>query len=393
MSALLSFDAARGRRRGGISVGISIHARAGQPSLWENGISQNCLFLAQLLECVPEVESVFLINGGTATNEEVQRLALPYEYPVVSLSDAHARLDVAIEMGAQFNVDWISSFRQRGGCVVLVCVGNNYVIDVERMVFNLPPAFLVSGAHYDEVWTIPEYEKTCKAYYEIALRAPVHILPHLWAPDFLLASERGLASGKRFEYVPRARWRVGVFEPNICMVKTCHVPMLVAEQAFRLDPQAIELMRVFNALELKQNASFVAFATSLDIVKHHRATFEGRWPIAAAMTEEVDVIVSHHWENGQNYLYYEALYGGYPLVHNSPYLDDCGYRYADFDCEGAAVALIRAHRQHDRTLADYRARSKAYLTRLDPQNPANVAVYRSALLRAMGQPTAALLAA
>jgi hypothetical protein len=369
-------------------VGISIFAREGQPSLWENGISQNVLFLAQLLERVPEVESVFLINGGVASNEDVQRLALPYRYPVLSLNDAHAQLDLAIEMGAQFSIEWITSFRQRGASVVLVCVGNNYVIDIERMAHNLPPAFLVSGAPYDEVWTIPEYERTCKAYYEVALRAPVHIVPHLWAPDFLRAAERELPEGQRFQYQPRSRWRVGVFEPNICMVKTCHVPMLAIDQAFRLNPGAIEMVRVFNALELKEHAGFVAFATSLDIVKQHRATFEGRWPIATAMTEQADVIVSHHWENGQNYLYYEALYGGYPLVHNSPFLDGCGYHYGDFDSEAGGLALLRAHREHDATLPDYRSRATRYLAGLDPLNPANVAVYRDAMLRAMAHRSA-----
>ncbi len=39
----------------------------------------------------------------------------------------------------------------------------------------------------------------------------------------------------------------------------------------------------------------------------------------------------HQWENAQNYVYYEALHAGYPLIHNSHLLDDCGYRYHNFD--------------------------------------------------------------
>ncbi|RTL34149.1 MAG: DUF2827 domain-containing protein [Burkholderiales bacterium] len=367
-----------------LQVGVSIYVRPGQPSLWENGIAQNCLFLLQLLAQIPEVGRVVLINGSEASDADLQTLALPYDYPVVSTTDALATLDVAIEMGAQFSADWARAFRDRGGCLVGMCVGNNYVIDIERMMFNRPSGFVVSGAPYHAVWTIPEYERSCKPYYEAALRAPVHILPHLWRDDFLRAAERQLPEGRRFGYQPRKRWRLGVFEPNLCMVKTCHVPMLSAEFAYRLDPAAIEVLRVFNALELKAHAGFVAFATSLDLVRHGLASFEGRLPITTALTEHADVVVSHHWENGQNYLYYEALLGGYPLIHNSPYLAGCGYAYTDFDCEEAGLALLRAHQVHDQSLDQYRQQAQAYLRTVDPLHPANVADYRRALLDALG---------
>ena len=64
------------------------------------------------------------------------------------------------------------------------------------------------------------------------------------------------------------------------------------------------------------------FARALDIVNHGMATFEGRFAIYEYMAHYGDGIVSHHWENGQNYLYYEALYGGYPLIHNSEFIRD-----------------------------------------------------------------------
>lgn len=33
-------------------------------------------------------------------------------------------------------------------------VGNDYVIDIERMIFNKPHAHLMSGSPYDEIWTV-----------------------------------------------------------------------------------------------------------------------------------------------------------------------------------------------------------------------------------------------
>ncbi|RYD19009.1 MAG: DUF2827 family protein, partial [Lysobacteraceae bacterium] len=105
-----------------------------------------------------------------------------------------------------------------------------------------------------------------------------------------------------FVYTPgRPRWRVGIFEPNICMVKTGFIPLLSCDAAHRAQPRMIERLRVYNSYTLKDKPLFVGFAQSLDIVRHGLATFEGRFPVFQALPADVDAVFSHHWENGQNY--------------------------------------------------------------------------------------------
>jgi Protein of unknown function (DUF2827) len=99
------------------------------------------------------------------------------------------------------------------------------------------------------------------------------------------------------------------------------------------------------------------------------------------MAANVDAVISHHWENGQNYLYYEALHGGYPLIHNSHLIGDCGWRYHDFDCEEAGLALRRAFAAHDAELPAYRERARAFLATLDPEAGHNVHIYTAAIER------------
>jgi hypothetical protein len=166
------------------------------------------------------------------------------------------------------------------------------------------------------------------------------------------------------------------------MVKVCHLPMLIADLAHRQAPHMTEALRVFNSLSLKENPHFNQFARSLDLVRHGIATFEARYPIYEIMTQHADAIVSHQWENAQNYLYYEALYGGYPLVHNSSLLGGCGYRYDGFDCEAGALALRQAFIEHDARSKDYKRAAREFLATLDPQCPANVACFTAALARA-----------
>jgi hypothetical protein len=259
-------------------------------------------------------------------------------------------------------------------------VANDYVIDIERMIFDRPHGMLISGTPYDAVWTLPAFEKTCSSYYRTAFRAPVMAMQHLWSPILLERSVAALSPARQFGYAPgRQRWRLAILEPNICMVKTAQLPMLVCDVAHRQDPSFIEYLRVYNAMALKEHAEFVAFSRSLDLVRHGIATFEARYATYEIMTAQADAIIAHHWENAQNYIYYEALYGGYPLIHNSTLLGGCGYYYPDFDCDQGALALRQAFREHDDQLAAYEERARTFLETLNPESDRNVAAYGAAL--------------
>jgi len=363
-----------------LKVGVSIFVRKGEQSLWENGIFQNCLFLVLLLLKSPRVRATYLVAGGGDGNPGDAHFLADSPVPVIDMATAAQELDVMIEMSAQLSKEWVVAFKARGGKVTSMRVGNDYVIDIERMVFDKPHGLLINGAPYDAVWTIPEYEATCVPYFASTFRAPTTMLPHLWSPLVLERALAKQASGQPFDYQPgRKRWRVGMVEPNVCMVKTSHIPMLCCEVAHRRNPNMLERMVCYNTFHMKDMPVFNHFANSLDVVRHGLGTFEGRFPIYQVLGPSVDALVCHHWENGQNYVYYEALYGGYPLIHNSHLIGDCGYRYHGFDCEEGGQALLQAFAEHDANLADYRARAKRLLQKLDPESVENVKVYSDAI--------------
>ncbi|WP_175767143.1 DUF2827 family protein, partial [Burkholderia ambifaria] len=139
-------------------VGVSLYVGGAGQSLWENGIFQNCLLLVLLLRQSPLVGEVLMVNGGNNESADPQMMLDEWQVPLVSMDEAMTRCDVLIEMSAQFNANWIAAFRERGGKVVTIRVGNDYVIDIERAMFDKPSGFLFSGARYDGVWTIPEFE-------------------------------------------------------------------------------------------------------------------------------------------------------------------------------------------------------------------------------------------
>jgi hypothetical protein len=364
-----------------LRVGVSMHVRPGQQSMWENGIFQNCALLVQLLNKSPAVKKAVLVNGADTVPVSDGMMLQGSKISMLNLAEALRSLDVLIEMSSLLPREWVAQFREKGGRVAWMRVGNDYVIDIERAMHDKPAAAVVSDKKYDAIWTLEEYRRSCKDYFALTTRAPVRFLPHLWTPYFFDMGIRQLPKGVTWGYQPgRKRWRVCVFEPNVCMVKTSIIPMLAVEEAYRANPAFLEQLRVMNTLHVKDHTTFLHFARTLDIVNHGVATFESRYPIYDYMAHHGDCIVSHQWENAQNYVYYEALYGGYPLVHNSPLIRDYGYYYPDFDSQAGGRAILDAFSRHDRELDAYRKKGQELLREVHIDNPANVEAYTRELL-------------
>ena len=362
----------------GLRVGVTMFIRGGDQSLWENGIHQNANFLMLLLMRSPIVSQCFVVNGAPKALHKGGNFEAELLCPVIDMVEAMNTLDVVIELGAHLKDGWTAQFRARGGRIIAMRVANDYVIDMESMANTLPPGQLVYGIEYDQIWTLPAFERTNTAYYANLLRAPVRTMTHLWSP--LLIERDAQATGRPWGYKPDgAPWRIAIMEPNRCSVKTCHVPMLICEEVYRRQPQVLAAMQVFNADLFRREGYFAHFAAALDVVRSGLVTFRPRYKISRIMHDLAHCIVSHHVDNAQNYLYYEALHGGFPLIHNSALLADCGYRYRDLDCEDGARALLAAMACHEAELDGYRARSRAFLKTLDPCGEANVAQYSAAI--------------
>lgn len=364
-------------RQEGLSVGVTVHLRDDSQSLWENGIHQNAFFLIALLANVKSVNRRFIVNGGPRDHKAAKAFLKDCPVPAISMQQAMNELDVIIELGSQLNPDWSKEFVAKGGKIVGMHVANDFVIDSERISYDLPNGMLFSGGFYHEIWTLPAFEKTCLQYYKHGFSQHVVVMPHLWSSS--LIDKHAKAAGVDFSYNPanrtNKRWRLAIVEPNICSVKACHVPMLIADVAHRHNSTLIDHLSVFNTLQMKEHSSFVGFARSLDLVRQGIGTFEGRFPLFEILPKIASAVIAHQWENSQNYVYYEVLHGGFPLIHNSDHLGSCGYKYNEFDVFGGAEALLQAIVEHDLNLDEYRTECQKFLAQLSPDYPQNVKIF------------------
>ena len=136
-----------------LRVGVTIHIRDAGQSLWENGIFQNCVLLVQLFKSMPEVERAVLIHGRGVMEIPPGLMLSETKTEIISLDQAMEDLDLVVEMSDQFPEDWVNSFRAKGGRYIAMKVGNEYFIDVERAIYQMPHAGLCSRKVYDAVWT------------------------------------------------------------------------------------------------------------------------------------------------------------------------------------------------------------------------------------------------
>ncbi|MQR02799.1 DUF2827 domain-containing protein [Glaciimonas soli] len=363
-----------------INVGISVFAVQGA-QLWANGINQNLAFLVMLLQQSPQVGRVFLLNGGDLDHMPAAMGLDGLGVPLVKPGDVTYELDVVIEMGAQLPLEWLRHVRALGVKIIAFFVGHTFADNAEAPMFDGPSGHIFNGAPWHEIWTLPHHMKSSGPLLRTVSRVPVFAVPHIWSPLFIQAQvDLVEKDGHHFGYqagsgADRRGWRTAIFEPNISVVKNCFIPMLVCEQAFRLDQRSVSTMMVMNTVHMKEHPTFNRFAINLDLTRQHKASYEPRVAFVECMAQQkMDAVVSHQWECGLNYLYYDTLYGGYPLIHNSEYLkaDGIGIYYPDFEASAGGHALLDAWRQEPEFWDDYKITGAAYLRRLAPEHPKNV---------------------
>jgi hypothetical protein len=365
------------------TIGITIFANAdGSLGLYENGLRQNAIFLYNLFSASDRFERVYLLNHGDGeVNPEFAR-GMPVDVSaIVRTPTVESELDFVISIGAAIDEPTIERLRKRGTKIISYRGGNSTIISMEATICNPPRAdasrFFDVG-HFDAIWMTPQHLHTNRGMTELIYRVPVIEVPQIWQSIFI--ENRVATLGHPFGYRPGVNdRRVGVLDPNITVMKTSHMPMLVCEAAFRQAPNVLQQVLVCNASQLNQNDGFKAYCHMLSILKSGKLTLETRFPTADFLSQHANAVVTHHWENGLNYLYYDVLYGGYPLIHNSEYLRDYGYYYPSWDAQRGGEVLIDALENHDARLADYRKQAGALIDRVNATNPDNVKLHEALL--------------
>lgn len=353
-------------------IGIAVDPAAAQLCS-ANNAWQCAFFLARALAGLPQVTEVLLFSTDAAAVTPAVMGASDFRWMTLEVVGDH--VDVIIDVGGTCEVSWLRLQRARSKKVVLYKIKQPFAERVEPAVFDRPSRTR-SATRFDEVWMPPAFAAFV-SFERVISRCPVFVVPYLWDASFVKDRITALAVANRpFGWTRAARkegWCVAIFESNRSVSSSANIPLLVCDEAARAQPGSVWRMTVVNSLHLVEHPTMMFLANSLDLVRQHRALFVGDFDLIDIMPGQADAVVSHQWHNSHSSLNLEALWGGYPLVHNSPWLLEfgLGYYYPGFDAAEGGRRLRCAVAQHGDTADQDQLRAQVLFETVDPGNVAN----------------------
>ena len=366
-----------------INIGITFFWGKTYNHIWSNGAGQNMYFLKQCLEQIDGVESVYFVywRNDKSSISDNMRLDL-MDVELYESDEVVEKTDILIEGTLTLEPEIEKKYRKRGAKIVSYRMGNDFIADMEKMVHDKPGARAFNGTKYDAVWMIPQHMNTNRCYLEIMTKAPVYEAPHLWDPLFLEHMTKSIEEPYTFGYehgqMKANGARVSVLEPNISVLKNCMIPILIGEEAYRNHPELVKHIYLCNTYDIKDNDAIFNFIGYTSGVTDNIMTVETRHITPQFLAKYTDIVLSFQWENALNYVYYEALYGGYPLVHNSPMLkaQHVGFYYDGFDAYDGERQLISAIKSYDDDFENHKKWNDKLIDSVSPLNKENILKYQ-----------------
>jgi hypothetical protein len=351
--------------------------------LWSSGLNQNIVYLVMLLQRLPEVAQVVIVDCSGATTPH----PLAEWCGVASMSQhvAAANLDIIIELGSRTDDTVSKMFRDQGKKLVSYVAGNAVIMNFECLVSKSIHGEIMPNGGFDAVWITPQHWHTNRAWNALTRNCIVEIVPHVWEPVCLDAAVK--AAKVRYFWNDRDLsngYRVGTLVPNINTVKTFHIPLLSVEEAYRAAPKLIDRMLLFNTEKFVGLPHFEEFIAATSLGRDKKVFSEGRWMTTNVIGTHIDAVVEHQWENNLNYLYWDVLYSGHPFIHNSTEIDSAGYYYKSFDSQDGGRVIVDALSQHAGRAKQARSDAIDYLWRFRVDNPVVQARHSELIQQVMG---------
>ncbi len=350
-------------------VGIIINNNA---KIFSNGIIQNAYFIFKCLENIG-FKCQFLCLEDNPSKFDYKDISLkqlslnPLEFDP---AEYHTIITVTRGIGEK---EYLMLKKEKIFVVTFIC-GNQLMHHLEDFVRgSIVPGlttYIGKGVKCDEIWLIPSLEYSLE-YVSILRGKPTFIVPHLWSPLFVKesVSKKGKSCDELYyNYVkhPGKKIDIIIVEANLHLLKAAWLPLVCCERLNEINENLIENIYVFN-----YPSNNTAYTMAADLKIHKKIRFFKRLPMPDIMLhfnskDTIPIIVSHQILNSLNYVYYEALHFGWPLVHNSPDLGDCGYFYPENNISACVAAIQKAYMSHNKSIELYKDKSNEFLKRVDP---------------------------
>ena len=380
-----------------VKIGITVLIDKPSDSLFTNGIRQNVIILRDLFAKCKNVSESYIIN--TAKNvvipDDDTTTWGPYAKHIISLEEARDKCDLIVMAQGSAHVDTYKELSKKGIKITKHIMGAELNVFNETILFKdnkeARNLYTRNAGTVSNVWISPHFFDTDRYFFETQYDCEAVVGPYVWDPRFIQhhidifkskdANETGL-------YKPSGKLekRLSTMEPNINMVKTSVVPIMTTERLYRKSPETLDKLSVFCGDGIKKKTDMVNFVKELDSYKAGKMFFEARYPIVWTLLKHTDIVLCHQHQCALNYLYLDAAWMGYPVVHNSEYMKELGWYYEGNDVEKAAEYLKNIAYNFDsenHQNEEYVKKSRAFAYRYMIDNPENIHGYEKLIDKAM----------
>ena len=372
-------------------IGITINVSDPYESLFTNGIRQNIIILRELYEKCENVEKAYIVNvAGNQIPREANCPLSQYAEHFISISEVKEKCDLLVVCHGSLHDYEYADFAKSGIKIVKQVLGAQQSIFTETVLFkDNDKAFGIykKNNHVKKIWISEHFYDREKYFHEALYDCEVVIAPYVWDPRFIeeyAKLQNKLNNTDSFYKASNTKEkRLGVFEPNINYVKNAMIPTLITQKFYKKYPELLKHSYIFNTKNLRTKKDFIDFCKDLEAHKDKKLSFQDSYSIMYCLGNFVDVVLSHQDGCALNYLYLDAAWFGYPVVHNSHLLKQLGWYYPENNVDIAVEHLKDIAENFDNSHKEYLEKSRKFIKKFMINNKKNIAGYTKLIEEAM----------
>jgi len=347
-----------------INIGITLSIDP-KESLFSNGIRQNVIILRELYEKCDGVGKAYIINTSGKTIPDDPTLPLyPFKDFIIDIKDVKKYCNLVVIAHGSLLPKEYEQLHSYGIKIAKLILGNLVAIFNEQILFKENSEyygiFTRNNGYISKTW-VSEHFYRDRHFYETIYNSEVKVAPYVWDPRFIekSASDFQKVHNKEVYYKPNGvkQKRILNFEPNLNAVKVSTQSLVILEKFCRQYPDLLGDCYFFNSNKIKLKKDFIDFVKNLDVYKSRKLSFEGGMAIVNALAKYGDIVLANQNQNELNYLYLDAAWLGFPILHNSPMMKEIGFYYPENDAEKASEILKDLCNNFDNKYEDYRSES------------------------------------
>ena len=362
-----------------MKIGITIKLNSGE-SFQSNGMFQNLLFLAQAFNSVDDWDCYFLYISDCKPD-----LLLPKDQCLRFddyLKQQPFKFDLII-LGGFFSNTFSHSIFANSKLVVLHC-GATMFDDIFHCLTFKSEGTELPSIKIDQIWTLPHHERNLGYLSTLYNSDNVIVVPYVWNSTFIDMQIKncGYQDLNHFRSISRSSSlkQINIYEPNNTVSKTSLIPLTISVSHQRKFPHRDLSYNIFSAEKIAKSPYFNGRCRAFGITSSEKRTkfiFRPRIPFLNSLAAfgPSSIVLSNQFVHELNNLYFDALYLGLPLIHNSPILSSYGYYYLGTNIFDAVTLIEHVLSHHYTDFSYYDSQCLSLINDYDPVRPSNLSVY------------------